>query len=445
MKTVKYTKNKPIKIRARKIMTVALLALLPLFFACNPGVDENSQILPPDPDPKEENEKKEIPDANPIELRLTEKTETDNDFALDLFKTTYKFEDKDNIFISPLSVSMALSMTINGAKGVTLEEMKKALRVQGYSVEDINEYNKTLKKALMEVDETTNFTIANSIWYRNNITVFDNFISVNKNNYDAEIKPIDFTLPNAVTQINNWCALHTNDKIKVIINAIPDNALMYLINAIYFKGAWATVFKKEDTDKENFFSEENEITGEVDMMRQIGGFEYFADDYCEYLRLPYGNKAFSMIVMLPKKDKTVNDVISDLNSKQWNNAMEMISMRMVNLSFPRFKVECEYNLEGSILPEMGMITPFTGSADFTGIMNNSSQISRVIHKTFVEVNEEGTEAAAVTAIEMVTSAGDYNEEPQIINYIVNKPFVFAIRENSTGAILFIGKMGKIEK
>ena len=450
MESIKITKIKPIKNQARKIFSLALIALLPLFFACSSGTEddivkpqnnENTPTPPPDPDSNEGTGSKELPDAEPIVLSLTKKTETDNDFAFDLFKTTYQSEDNDNIFISPLSVSMALSMTLNGAKGTTLEEMKTALRAQGYSVDEINEYNKSLKKALMEVDETTDFTIANSIWYRDNIIVYDDFISVNKDNYDAEIKPIDFTSPDAVTQINDWCALHTKDKIKEVIKEIPGNALMYLINAIFFKGVWASVFDKENTKKEDFFTEGKVSAGKVDMMQQADFFYYFEDEYCRYIQLPYGNKAFSMIVMLPEEGKTVNDIISNLDSKRWNNAMQYMSMDMVNLRLPRFKAECEYYMEKSILPDMGMITPFTGSADFSGIMNNSSQIDVVIHKTFVEVNEEGTEAAAVTVVQMVTSAGT---EPVIIDYNVNKPFVFAIRENSTGAILFIGKMGKIE-
>ena len=451
MRTIENKKNRHVKNRARKIISLALIALLPLFFACSSGTEddivkpqnnENIPTPPPDPDPNEGTGNKELPDAKPIELRLTKKTETDNDFAFDLFKTTYQSDDNDNIFISPLSVSMALSMTLNGAKGVTLEEMKTALRAQGYSVDEINEYNKSLKKALMEVDETTDFTIANSIWYRNNITVYDDFISVNKDNNDAEIKPIDFTSPDAITQINDWCALHTKDKIKEVLTEIPGNALMYLINAIYFKGVWASVFDKENTKKEDFFTEEKVSTGKVDMMQQTDFFGYFEDEYCRYIRLPYGNKAFSMIVMLPEEGKIVNDIISNLDSKQWNNAMEYMSMNMVNLSLPRFKAECEYYMEKSILPEMGMITPFSGSADFSGIMNINSYIDKVIHKTFVEVNEEGTEAAAVTVVGMIDSSSGM--DPVIIDYKVNKPFVFAIRENSTGAVLFIGKMGKIE-
>ena len=420
-----------VKTLSSKTIPFALIAPLSLLFACNSD---------------DENIRHDIqPDAEPIELRLMEKVESDNSFALDLFKTTYNSEDNDNIFVSPLSVSMALSMTLNGAKGATLEEMKEALRAKNYSVDDINEYNKSLKKALTEVDKSTEFTIANSIWYRNNITVKNDFITVNKDYYDAEIAVLDFSSPDAVTQINGWCAKQTNNKIEEIIDAIPGDALMYLINAIYFKGIWVSMFDKKDTRKEDFFSENNTGTQKVNMMRQTQTFDYYADEYCRYLNLPYGNKAFSMIVMLPNDDKTVGDVISNLDSNRWNEAMKYMSGKEVNLSFPRFKTECKYEMQKTILPEMGMITPFKDYADFSGMFENvSACIYGVIHKTFVEVNEEGTEAAAVTAVEMgVTSIMPI--EPIIIDYKVNKPFVFAIRENSTGVILFMGKMGKIEE
>jgi len=430
---MKSTENKPEKRRnkpAGKTLTLALLVLSPLFFACNTdsGDDISHEIQA---------------DAKPIELRMMEKVETDNDFALDLFKATYKFEEKDNIFISPLSVSMALSMTLNGAEGETLEEMKEALRAKGYSIDDINEYNKSLKKALIEVDKSTELTIANSIWYRNDITVYDNFINVNKDNYDAEIKTLDFSSPDAVKQINGWCAQQTKDKIPEIIKEIPGDALMYLINAIYFKGIWTSRFEKKDTNKEDFYTEKNVSTGKVDMMHQTEAFDYFADEYCRYLRMAYGNKAFSMVVMLPNDDKTVDDVISNLDSKRWNDAMKYMSGRDVSLSFPRFKAECDYEMQKNILPDMGMIVPFTNYANFSNMCTPAPKIGRVIHKTFIEVNEEGTEAAAVTAVEMLPLAA-MPSEPVIIEYKVNKPFVFAIRENSTGVILFIGKMGKVE-
>ena len=378
-----------------------------------------------------------IQDAKPIVLELTEKIETDNSFALDLFKTTYRSSDELNVFVSPLSVNMALSMTINGATGETLDEMKKALRAKNYSLDAINNYNKSFREALIKVDPTTTISIANSIWYRNTLTVKNGFISVNKDYYNAGVKALDFNSPNAVKQINSWVSDKTNKKIPVIIQNISNDDMMFLVNAIYFKGIWQAKFNKSHTKEENFYPEGNLNMYKVNMMRQTEFFPYTEDDNCRYLKMTYGNKAFSMIVMLPQDNKTVDDVIANLNSESWHKAMQM-ELHKVNLGFPRFKAECEYEMSESILPAMGMNIPFTYYADFSGITNDTQLcIARVVHKTFVEVNEEGTEAAAVTAVWMI------NTGSTTIDYVVDKPFAFAIRENSTGVILFAGKIGEI--
>lgn len=420
MKPERCTKNRPVYNLIRKVLP--LIVITPFLFACDSDTDGEK-----------------LPDAEPINLRLAEKTETDNAFALDLFRTTYNFADEENVFVSPLSVSMALSMILNGARGATLEEMMYALRAHNYSPDDINEYNKDLREALINVDKSTSLTIANSIWYRKDVSVKNDFISVNKNNYNAEIRALDFSSSDAVKQINNWCAKQTNNKIPEILNTIPDDALAYLINAVYFKGIWASKFDKNRTTKEDFYTENNISMGKVNMMHQIGSFDCYDDEYGRYLKLPYGNNAFSMIIMLPNDNKTVDDFVSSLDNERWNNAMDYMSEKKIFLSFPRFKTACEYKMRESILPEMGMITPFSPlSADFSGMFENANAyISNVIHKTFVEVNEEGTEAAAITVEESFATGG--------MSYTVNKPFVFAICENSTGVILFIGKIGHIKE
>ena len=382
-----------------------------------------------------------LSNAEPIVLELKSKVDTDNTFAFDLFKTTYGLTEESNVFISPLSVNMALSMTMNGAKNATLDEMKEALRAKNYSLDDINSYNKSLREALVAVDKSTTLSIANSIWYHNTYTFENEFISANKNNYDAEIKPIDFGSSSAISQINGWVSDKTNKKIPEIIDELSPDNVICLINAICFKGIWREKFDKNRTKDENFYSEDGANMGKVKMMSQTHNFPYSKDENCGYLMLPYGNGAFSMIVMLPNEGRTIDDVISNLDSKSWNDALYMDTYE-VNLRFPRFKVECSYDMHKAILPEMGMITPFSNNADFSGMIgNNLIKISKVIHKTFVEVNEEGTEAAAATVV--VGKFGSAPPSGTIIDYVVNKPFAFAIRENSTGVILFIGKIGSV--
>ena len=247
---------------------------------------------------------------------------------------------------------------------------------------------------------------------------------------------MNFGAPGTLERINGWCADKTNNKIETIVDEVSNKILMILANAVYFKGIWTSQFQKDDTREATFNSESGPTT--VQMMQQTDYFAYTTNEHAAWLALPYGNKAFEMIVILPHNN-TVDGIIDNLNRKSWVEITESMQPRSVKLSLPRFKSECEYYLEESILPAMGMKIPFTYlSADFSGISDSAPCISTVIHKTFVEVNEEGTEAAAVTGVVFEMSY----TEPTVFN--VNKPFLFAIRERSTGGILFIGKMGVIE-
>jgi serpin B len=412
--------------KTKSITLFLMTALCIMFAACQSGSDDESGY-------------DEQPEAKPVLLELTEKVSTDNTFALDLFRTTCRFAPPaENVFISPLSVSMALNMTVNGAEGTTRDEMLTALRARGYSMDDINEYSRSLRTALLEVDPSTEFSIANSIWYRQGFPVEAPFLDVNRENYAAEINEIDFASPAAVTQINGWCAQKTKDKITEIVDEISGDAMMYLINAVYFKGIWVSKFDKKETEKEDFHLSDG-TTRKVDMMRQRASFNYAEDENAAYLELPYGNRAFSMIVILPHGDKTVDDVTAQLDSERWNDRMGGLAGREVNLYLPRFKAELEYKLEKNVLPEMGMTVPFSNFANFSGMSAVSLQISEVIHKTYVDVNEEGTEAAAVTSVGMMTSAGPSSP----LNFMVDRPFLFVIRERSTGVILFTGRMEKV--
>lgn len=384
-----------------------------------------------------------LQNAKPIELRseLKPRIDQDNSFAWDLFKTVYGETKDPNVFISPLSVSMALSMTMNGARETTRKEMEATLRISGFSEDDINEYCKTLREALLKADPLTHISIANSIWYHKGFPVENYFVQTNKTNFNAEIKEVDFMDPKTKDIINKWCADNTNNKIPEIIDGVSADVVMYLINAIYFKGMWRMKFDKSGTQLRPFYSASGQVK-QVDMMRLTSQLNYSYDKYAQYLELPYGNNAFSMVVILPDEGKTVDDVVKNIDLESWTNTLKSFGGTNINLELPRFKTECEYRLP-KVLKAMGMSLPFSDLADFTGISRGGGlSISDVIHKTFVEVNEEGTEAAAVTAVSMVTSAGPGSNNT--INFLVNKPFIFIIKENSTNSILFMGKMGEIK-
>ena len=375
--------------------------------------------------------------AKPIVLELPAKMATDNSFALDIFKTTCA-EEEGNAFISPLSISMALNMVVNGARGETKEQMLEALRAGDYTLDEINSYSQELRKALLAVDPSTVINIANSIWYRNGYSVNPDFISTNKSYYEAEVRGLDFSSPDAVKTINGWCSQKTHGRIDKIVEEISPDMVMYLINAVYFKGIWVSPFDKKNTSKHDFTNAEGQ-TRQVDMMRQKEHFNYGSDEDAAYLELPYGNEAFSMLLVLPRADKTTGDVVAKLDNAYWNEIQERMADTEVNLGLPRLKVECEFKLHEEILPRMGMVIPFQPfDADFSGIGGGNLTISEVIHKTFLEINEEGTEAAAVTSVGMeVTYA------PVPVDFVVNRPFLLAIKENSTGVILFMGRIDDI--
>jgi serpin B len=361
--------------------------------------------------------------------------QANNKFAFAFFDNSAKQETRENLFVSPFSVSMALSMTLNGAAGTTKTEMENMLGFGGDQAALINDYNKLLSGQLQGIDQAVTFTIANSIWYNQTFTVNPSFISTNQNYYQAEVAPLDFSSPSAVNTINNWVSAKTNNAIPTIINSITSDKVMYLINALYFKGSWSNKFDVAKTSDQPFYKEDNSVVT-CKMMTQESTYRYFINDTLSAIEMPYGQGNFVMTVLLPGKGYTTSDLIAAFsggNWQKWNNAMVS---RSVQINLPRFKTTYENTLN-DLLSSMGMVDAFNpNTADFTGInAKGGLYISEVKHKTMVEVNEEGTVAAAVTSIGIATSA---ILEPQVIN--VNKPFVFVISEKSTGAILFTGRI-----
>ncbi|MDD4967832.1 MAG: serpin family protein [Paludibacter sp.] len=390
-----------------------------------------------------QNEPKPIPvpvDAKPIALRagLEKRVTQDNEFAIDLLKKTIATSGETNVFVSPLSVSIALGMTWNGANGTTKSEMETALKMNGMSAADINDYYKIMQSTLPGIDPTTKLSIANSLWYKTGFEVKPDFLKVNSDYFNAYIKELDFTKAWAVDTINNWCAKKTNSFIPTIIDQIPSDAVMYLMNAVYFKGIWRKQFDKKNTSVLKFTNESG-IKGDVNMMYQKDTFGYAQTETAQYLDLPYGNKAFSMTVILPAANKTTTDVLNLLTTDTWKATLSSLYEREVMVYLPRFKVTNKFKLNDE-LQNMGMRLAFSDLADFTNMTSIPVQISEVIHKTYVTVDEEGTEAAAVTSIGIIATA-----MPEIIVFKVDKPFLFVIREKSTGVILFIGKVGNVDK
>lgn len=376
-------------------------------------------------------------EAIPLKAGMEKRVQQDNEFALDLFRKTITSTDEKNVFISPLSVSVALGMAWNGADTETKSEMATALKMSGMTVDQINEYYQIMQTALPGVDPSTKLNIANSLWYKQGFQVKNDYLQVNKNYFNAEIRELDFTKTGAVDTINQWCADKTNDLIKEPLDQISAEAVMYLINAIYFKGIWVKKFDKKKTFETNFNAEGGGQV-KVGMMQQLDTFAYYQDDLAQYIDMPYGNKAFSMTAILPVDGKTTNDVLNAMNMQKWGDIQSEMTPQKVQVYFPKFKTKGKYELKDPLI-EMGMLKAFSDEADFSKISDWKLIISRILHSTYCEVNEDGTEAAAVTIIEFEnTSMPDYPV------FYANRPFIFIIREKSTGVILFMGKMGRVE-
>ena len=371
-------------------------------------------------------------------VNLTEKQKqlinTSNAFGFEFFKKVNEISGSSvNLMVSPLSVSMALGMTRNGAAGSTLEAMTNTLGFSGMSDTDINESYKYIVETFSSLDPKVKVQIANSIWYRNTFSVEQPFVLTNQNYFDAEVSPLDFSSPSAVNTINGWVSDKTNKLIPSIIDQIPADAVMYLVNAVYFKGQWKYQFETKNTELKPFF-----VSGgiSVQAMTQHETLPYFKGTGFEAVELPYNQGNYSMTVLLPDANKSVADIIPQLSQANWNTWSSQFIETDVQLQLPKFKYTYEEKNMKPILSAMGMDVAFTDKADFSRINSNGDlSISRVLHKTYIATDEEGTEAAAVTAVEIgYTSAGP----GQVKYFTINRPFIYFIREKSTGAILFIG-------
>ena len=374
------------------------------------------------------------------ELTTSEKllVESDNKFGLKLFREIAKEEKDENVFISPLSVSMALGMTYNGAAGTTREAMQKTLELSGLTIEEVNKSYKSLLELLSQLDPKVRFQIANSVWYRKGMSFEEDFIDLNKTYFEALVSELDFADPKAAETINGWVDENTNGKITQIVDPpIDPLMIMFLINAIYFKGAWTQEFDKDFTKDADFFPPDGSRKP-CKLMTREGEFRYFENSDFQAIDLPYGDGDFSMIVFLPRLSTAIDSLIGEFNQENWDKWISSFSERKGTLELPRFMLKYELKLN-DVLKALGMAIAFQPyAADFSNMYKGPQNlyISEVKHKTFVEVNEEGTEAAAVTSVGVALTSVD----PTIFWMRADRPFVFAIRENRSQTLLFLGKI-----
>ncbi len=361
-------------------------------------------------------------------------------FGFGLFHEVNAQKGDTNIILSPLSVSMALGMTLNGSANTTYDSMAQTLGFAGMSNQAVNEAYLGLISKLISADDKVLFELANSIWYRNTFDVLQEFIDVNTTYFNAQIFPADFNDPATVDLINNWVNEKTHGKITQILDQIDPLAVMFLMNAIYLKAVWTYQFDKDNTLDGYFFSENGGASLPCKMMNIRGFWDYYEDEQLQAVDMPYGGGNFSMTVLLPKADiASVNDVISDLNEQRWQEIISHFTADSGNIALPKFKLHFDVTLNDA-LKQMGMGVAFNPTqADFTRINPQADlYISFVKHKTFIQVDEEGTEAAAVTIVGVYVTGT--HEPPPGFTMCMDHPFVFVIREKTSGAVIFMGKI-----
>lgn len=405
----------------KKILLPFMMLLFMSLMACS---DDNDASVTP-------NDRKDIVLSRSETQMATENVK----FAFALFNKMNELEtEKPNWMVSPFSASVALSMIANGTDGNTLTELQNVLGLSDFSLEEMNEYNRKLNVELPYLDNTTKLCVANSIWADKEIDMYGSFINTNKDVYDAQISTLDFSLPNALENINSWCAKQTENTIPEILDDMPEGVKVCFLNTLYFKGTWKEKFSESATENETFYCMDGQ-QHLVKMMKQTEDFYYCDNKTFAMAEFPYGNEAFSMIVLLPHEDKTLEETLQEFTVDYWAE-IEM-SKKELNVCFPRFEMNYETDLI-QVMRSLGVSDIFDEEkADFSRLSSIPMYLNLLKQATYIKVDEKGTEAAAVSVgTGMVGDSGP----AKTIDFFMNRPFAFLIKEKSTGNILFMGKV-----
>lgn len=354
-----------------------------------------------------------------------------NVFGVDLF-TAIASQEEENVMISPLSASIALTMLLNGCDGATYEQIHQMLGYSsGMSLEEVNEAHESLVNQLTTVDDKVDIRISNAIFHRADFQAKQPFMNTMTNKFDAQVEGLDFSTPAAVDYINDWANNATNGLIPKILDVIDPATVMFLMNALYFKGDWTDQFNPEKTLDRAFTLNDGSTIQVPTMNSPINALLTHGDGY-RAIEMVYGRQNFSMVVIVPHQD--LGAFYSQFSPATWTSITESLDAQndqtTVEVFLPKFKFAYDKTLNDE-LQVLGMQDAFDSHlADLSGISDNNLVVSNVKQNTFIEVNEEGTQAAAVTTVDIVDTSANYFE--------ANKPFIFAIRERTTNTLLFIG-------
>jgi serpin B len=392
------------------------------------GCEKENNILKHEPKPIN------LPTKAPLVIARS------NSFGISLFNEVAKNES-GNLMISPLSANVALTMLLNGCAGSTYTQIHDMLGYGTLTLGEINESYQQLVSQLLTVDPEVTLALANAIWYRESFAVKPPFLDTMSNRYSAHVEALDFSLPAALNKINGWASDNTHGKIPKVLDEISPDAVMFLMNALYFKGTWTYRFDESKTSSQPFHLEGGSSVN-VDMMcSTISGKMSFGSGYSA-LEMPYGQSNFSMVVVLPTG--SLSDFYTSFTYSTWGKIIADLdstsseAMLSVDVTMPKFKFSWETLLNNQ-LKALGMVDAFDPDiANLTGISNQSIYVNFVKQNSFIEVNEEGTEAAAVTTVGVFATSAGGSGSPYVFR--VDKPFIFAIRERTTNTLLFIGKI-----
>lgn len=354
-------------------------------------------------------------------------------FTFRFFQDIAASDNGDIVFVSPLSASLALSITAAGAEGSTQKEMLSALGFGDLQMRDVNAYNRSIMEMFSKDLDGVEMKVANSVWISDMLPVKRKFVRTVSKNYEAIAANLDFSDPASPSVINKWCADNTAGRIDKMIEQIEPTMMMYLLNALYFKGDWQIPFDPAKSREWTFHGDASDA--EVKFMQNTEFFPYYIGPEASILELPYGEKAsFVMNIILPAEGTSVDECVAGLDREAFNTLTGLMETGRVKVMIPVFKAEYETSLNG-ILRHLGMETAFTSMADFSGISNEPLMISDVKQKTFIEVNEKGSEAAAVTSVAVMRTTA---LPPDYAVFDVDRPFVFLIRGRDSGIVLFMG-------
>ena len=417
----------------KKILFLLLLALPGFITSCNE--DENLS-------PKEGNERKDI-----VLTRSQKEITNENvKFAFSLFNKVNELEtEKPNWIISPFSASVAMSITANGTDGNSKAQIQKVLGFGNFQTDEINDYYNLLTKELLAVDNTTELSLANSVWLHDDFKYHNSFVKTTQKMYDAEVAILDLSKESALTKINDWSAEKTNNLIPVILDELPENLMFCIMNSLYFKGAWLDEFDESST-VDDYFTCADGRQNQVKMMKQEVWMKYCKNEHFALAEFLYGNAAFSMTVLLPDENSTLEESLQKFTADYWIEATKLGSLDMqyynLNVSFPRFELKYEADLKGA-MQGLGITDIFDGNkADFSNLSSDKVFINLLKQSSCINVNEKGAEAAATT---IVGGVGESSPGAPYFNadFHMNRPFAFLIKERSTGTILFMGKVTEL--